>query len=164
MNCVYSKPQIFILSRMTRIETNENQTPDNQSVGTPFEIRTLIGGNNQENNVTLLLARLLEGHQRFLEEGQKSKTSDDDDFNQVYKRMTDFKLEFYDGLGYPSKFKDWVSSMEKLFDMAACPDNQKVKFATYYLKGEADLWWKTVKNVRDQPNFDWKNLQVLMRK
>ena len=66
---------------MTRIETNENQTPDNQSVGTPFEIRTLIGGNNQENNVTLLLARLLEGHQRFLEEGQKSKTSDDDDFN-----------------------------------------------------------------------------------
>jgi retrotransposon gag protein len=82
----------------------------------------------------------------------------------VYKRMTDLKPEFYDGLGDPTKFEDWVSSMEKLFDMAACPDNWKVKFATYYLKGEADLWWKTVKNVRDQPNFDWESLQVLMRK
>ena len=44
--------------------------------------------------------------------------------------------------------------MEKLFDMDTCPDNLKVKFDTFYLKGEADIWWKIVKIVQDHLTFN----------
>lgn len=101
---------------------------------------------------------------KLLEESQKKKTSDDDEFNRVFKRMVDQRHESYDGLRDLTKLEDWVSGMNQLFDMAACPKDMKVMFATYYLKGEADLWLKTMKAVKDQPDFNWEKLQDMMRK
>ncbi|XP_057246903.1 uncharacterized protein LOC130589595 [Beta vulgaris subsp. vulgaris] len=53
--------------------------------------------------------------------------------------------------------------MEKLFDVTQCPEKWKVNFAVFYLKGQADLWWKTAKEMQSQPGFGWENLKGVMR-
>ncbi|XP_057249000.1 uncharacterized protein LOC130590533 [Beta vulgaris subsp. vulgaris] len=53
--------------------------------------------------------------------------------------------------------------MEKLFDATQCPDKWKVNFAVFYLKGQADLWWKTAREMQNQPGFGWEGLKEAMR-
>ncbi|XP_010682630.1 uncharacterized protein LOC104897448 [Beta vulgaris subsp. vulgaris] len=45
--------------------------------------------------------------------------------------------------------------MEKLLDMVNCPTNLRVKLASFYLDGQADMWWMTVKNIAQRPDFTW---------
>ncbi|XP_056688342.1 uncharacterized protein [Spinacia oleracea] len=53
--------------------------------------------------------------------------------------------------------------MEKLFDTTQCPDKNKVNFAVFYLKGQADLWWKSAKGMQNYPEFGWGKLKIAMR-
>ncbi|XP_057249962.1 uncharacterized protein LOC130591075 [Beta vulgaris subsp. vulgaris] len=53
--------------------------------------------------------------------------------------------------------------MEKLFDATQCPDKWKVNFVVFYLKGQADLWWKTAREMQNQPGFGWEGLKEAMR-
>ncbi|XP_048489745.2 uncharacterized protein LOC104883294 [Beta vulgaris subsp. vulgaris] len=52
----------------------------------------------------------------------------------------------------------------EVFDATQCPDKWKVNFAVFYLKGQADLWWKTAKEMHDQPGFGWEKLKEAMRR
>ncbi|XP_021741122.1 uncharacterized protein LOC110707398 [Chenopodium quinoa] len=53
---------------------------------------------------------------------------------------------------------------EKLFGAVGCPENSKVGCATYYLRGEADLWWQqTEATTRALPGFNWSVFQEKIR-
>ena len=54
--------------------------------------------------------------------------------------------------------------MENLFDIAAYPDNWKVKFATCYLKGEVDLSERQLRMSEINLILIGESLQVFIRK
>ncbi|XP_057247519.1 uncharacterized protein LOC130589906 [Beta vulgaris subsp. vulgaris] len=76
--------------------------------------------------------------------------------------MASYNPKTYDGKPNPVEFEDWAS-MDKLFDAINCPEKWKVGFAVYYLVGQADLWWETVKERRNNEDFGWTQLKDLMR-
>ena len=45
--------------------------------------------------------------------------------------------------------------MEKIFTVVEVSKEKKVNIGTYYLTGEADIWWNTVKDKVIGPKFTW---------
>ena len=45
--------------------------------------------------------------------------------------------------------------MEKIFIVVEVPEGKKVNIRTYYLTGEADILWNTVKDKLVGPEFTW---------
>ncbi|XP_010689703.2 uncharacterized protein LOC104903375 [Beta vulgaris subsp. vulgaris] len=79
-----------------------------------------------------------------------------DEEGKIYKRLAAHKPRSYDGEADPVKFEDWVSYMSKLLYVVNCPEGMKVRLASFYLKGPADLWWLTLKEIAKQPEFTWE--------
>jgi len=50
---------------------------------------------------------------------------------------------------------EWVRGMEKIFKVVKVPKEKKVNIGTYYLTGEADIWWNTVEDRLLRPKFTW---------
>ncbi|XP_057249952.1 uncharacterized protein LOC130591066 [Beta vulgaris subsp. vulgaris] len=93
---------------------------------------------NQLENMNTRLLNLLENNQA------NKDTDDEGNFIKV-------------------KFEDWIAYMEKLLDMVNCPTNLRVKLASFYLDGQADMWWKTVKNIAQRPDFTWDKFLEKLR-
>ena len=51
----------------------------------------------------------------------------------------------YDGSYDLVLLEEWMRRMEKIFTMVEVLEKKKVNIGTYYLSGEADIWWNTVK-------------------
>ena len=47
----------------------------------------------------------------------------------------------------PTKAESWIMQMEKIFDVIGCTELQKVSFASFMLKGEAEHWWISTKKT-----------------
>ncbi|XP_057247408.1 uncharacterized protein LOC130589830 [Beta vulgaris subsp. vulgaris] len=69
----------------------------------------------------------------------------------------------YDGKPDPVAFEDWINRIDQLFETLQCPEKWRVDFAVFYLTGQASLWWKIVKEKKNEPGFGWSKLQDLMR-
>lgn len=41
----------------------------------------------------------------------------------------------------------WVQEIEKIFEVINCHDKAKVSYASYLLLGDAEYWWKGVKQI-----------------
>jgi len=52
----------------------------------------------------------------------------------------------YDGTYDPVVLEEWLRRMEKIFTVVKVPEEKKVNIRTYYLTGEADIWWIIVKD------------------
>ncbi|GKE81606.1 retrovirus-related pol polyprotein from transposon TNT 1-94 [Tanacetum coccineum] len=48
--------------------------------------------------------------------------------------------------------EDWITHMEKLFQVLGCPDNFKTRFTAFKLEGDALSWWKA--HLRTQVGGD----------
>ncbi|XP_074374377.1 uncharacterized protein LOC141714777 [Apium graveolens] len=44
----------------------------------------------------------------------------------------------------PMDAEAWIDHMEKIFRVLECSEVEKAQFATYYLEGDANTWWKSV--------------------
>ena len=53
--------------------------------------------------------------------------------------------------------------MEKIFTVVEVPEEKRVNIGTYYLTGEADIWWNTVKDKLVGPEFTWSKFLVELR-
>lgn len=53
--------------------------------------------------------------------------------------------------------------MDQLFETLHCPEKWRVDFVVFHLKGQANLWWKTAKEKKNEPNFDWEKRQQVIR-
>ncbi|XP_027348099.1 uncharacterized protein LOC113859556 [Abrus precatorius] len=51
----------------------------------------------------------------------------------------------------------WLEELEKIFEAMACPDGEKVVYATFMLAGEAEHWWRIARQqlVTDGTAIDW---------
>lgn len=50
-----------------------------------------------------------------------------------------------DGSAHPDEFFDWLSTVERVFDLRDVPDNLQVKLIAIKLGKYASLWWDHVK-------------------
>ncbi|XP_023543569.1 uncharacterized protein LOC111803417 [Cucurbita pepo subsp. pepo] len=54
----------------------------------------------------------------------------------------------------PVLVESWVESTETIFEHMNCPEDQKVKCASFMLKGEAHFWWKTAQQTLRKEDED----------
>ena len=99
----------------------------------------------------------------FLQGNRPKPKSEQEECSNMFKRFSAHKPPTYDGKPDPTEFEEWLNSMEKLFDATQCPDKWKVNFAVFYLKGQADLWWKTIKDMQKESDFGWEKLKEALR-
>lgn len=62
-------------------------------------------------------------------------------------QFLDFKPPLFNGVKDPVVADDWINKMEKLFRFFRCSDTEKVAFAVFMLKGEADHWWNCTRPI-----------------
>ncbi|XP_010684565.1 uncharacterized protein LOC104899127 [Beta vulgaris subsp. vulgaris] len=105
----------------------------------------------------LMILEILQGNR------QQPKT-EQEEYSNMFKKFSTHNPPTYDGKLDPTEFEEWLNNMEKLFDATQCPDKWKVNFAILYLKGQAGLWWKTAKEMHDQPSFGLEKLKEAMRR
>nr|GFB65261.1 zinc finger, CCHC-type, retrotransposon Gag domain protein [Tanacetum cinerariifolium] len=48
----------------------------------------------------------------------------------------------------PVDAENWISHMEKIFDVMGCEDAFKTRLAVYKFKGDALAWWKAYKQAK----------------
>ena len=70
-------------------------------------------------------------------------------------------LEFHGGLD-PIKAHEWVASMEGIFEIVLCSEENKVVFASHSLKGPAMRWWKSASTLMTTQNVPkvWDNFKT----
>ncbi|XP_058784735.1 uncharacterized protein LOC131659580 [Vicia villosa] len=69
--------------------------------------------------------------------------------------------EFHGGLD-PIKAHEWVASMEEIFEIVHCSEENKVVFASHSLKGPAMRWWKSASalmTIQEVPK-EWDNFKI----
>ena len=69
----------------------------------------------------------------------------------------------YDEMYDPVELEEWVLGIEKIFIVVEVPEEKKVNIGTYYLTGEADIWWNTVKDKLVGPKFTWNKFMSELR-
>lgn len=109
-----------------------------------------------ENSQAEQIRQLREMNTRLLAILEKQEQNRDNEEGKFYKRLAAHKPRGYDGEADPVKFEDWIAYMEKLLDVVNCPENLKVKLASFYLEGPADMWWGTVKKTSTQAISTWE--------
>ena len=71
----------------------------------------------------------------------------------------------YDGNYNPMELEEWIRSMEKIFAVIEVSEEKKQIIGTFYLIGEVDIWWGTMKDKFVGPKRTWaKFLEELRAK
>ncbi|XP_074337097.1 uncharacterized protein LOC141674275 [Apium graveolens] len=55
----------------------------------------------------------------------------------------------------PVEAHAWLKELEKAFALTNVGDNQKVEYATYFLKGESNYWWESAKSLEAAEVITW---------
>ncbi|XP_071714561.1 uncharacterized protein [Rutidosis leptorrhynchoides] len=80
------------------------------------------------------------------------------------------KLEIpeFTGSMHPDDFLDWISTVERIFDLKDIPDNLKVKLVAIKLRKHASLWWEHVKKdraaARKSKVNTWEKMKKLLQR
>ena len=53
----------------------------------------------------------------------------------------------------PTEAEDWITHIEKLFEVLGCGDEFKTRLAAFKLEGDALNWWKALKQARGGDAF-----------
>jgi len=70
-------------------------------------------------------------------------------------RIAQRNPKVYDGKYDLVELEECVRGMEKIFIVVEVPEEKKVNIGTYYLTGEDDIWWNTIKSRLIGPEFTW---------
>ncbi|KAK9675634.1 hypothetical protein RND81_11G020400 [Saponaria officinalis] len=89
--------------------------------------------------------------------------NNEEDSVKYFKKMASYNPKTYDGKPDPVEFENWIRGMDKLFDAIKCHEKWKIGFAVYYLIGQADLWWETIKERENEIRFGWSQFKEVMR-
>jgi len=85
--------------------------------------------------------------------------------DKLVDRVARSNPKVYDGNLDPIELEDWIRGMEKIFTVVEAPEEKKVNLGTFYLTGEVDIWWSTVKDKLQGPELTWtKFLEELRAK
>ena len=67
----------------------------------------------------------------------------------------------FKGTADPVVAQAWLKEMEKAFGLVGVEDDQKCKFASYYLKSEANYWWESVEALEEVEVVTWERFKEL---
>ena len=67
----------------------------------------------------------------------------------------------FKGTSDPVVAQAWLKEMEKAFDLVGVEGEQKCKFASYYLKNEANYWWESVEPLEGTEIVSWERFKEL---
>lgn len=86
--------------------------------------------------------------------------------HEDHVRTLGIKVEIpeFDGTAHPDDFIDWLSTVERVFDLREIPDHLKVKLVAIKLRKYASLWWDHVKKQRMQEGKSKVQTWVKMKK
>ena len=60
-------------------------------------------------------------------------------------------------------FFDWLTEVDKIFEYTEFPDDKKIKFVPYKLKGRASIWWDGLREMRMREGRDpiqtWRRMK-----
>lgn len=116
------------------------------------EVRNMVKGAIPEKTPTNTTST----NEEHVEDTVRGK---DDKRRCTYKAFKDADPPVFKGGLDPHVANTWIKEMEKVIDISECLDEQKVKFATHSLKGEAVFWWDTVKLTEDCSKMTWKRFK-----
>ncbi|XP_019103730.2 uncharacterized protein LOC109134445 [Beta vulgaris subsp. vulgaris] len=119
-------------------------------------VETIEQPGQPDNSQNEQIRQLREMDTRLLTILEKQELNKDNEEGKFYKRLVAHKPRGYDGEVDPVKFEEWVAYMEKLLEVVSCPENLKVKLASFYLEGPADMWWGTIKKTSTQAISFWE--------
>ncbi|PWA39294.1 zinc finger, CCHC-type, Retrotransposon gag domain protein [Artemisia annua] len=60
------------------------------------------------------------------------------------------KPNSFSGAPTPIDAENWIAHLEKIFEVLECTENQQVRLAVYKLEGDAQRWWKTLKEAEGE--------------
>ncbi|XP_019167836.1 PREDICTED: uncharacterized protein LOC109163543 [Ipomoea nil] len=64
----------------------------------------------------------------------------------------------------PVILEEWIRTLDKIFAVVGCPEDRRVKLASFYFSHDADLWWvHEGPACQEEPDFDWTALMDRMR-
>ncbi|XP_057440110.1 uncharacterized protein LOC130731976 [Lotus japonicus] len=135
--------------------------------GNIVEVRTVEGGCLQDRTpLTLSWPRLCpvttaqtaaqaqreaeENNRRAEEEARRAQRAERELAQDQIRMRTDFNrhaLPKFQGEAEPEKADLWVQEMEKIFEALHTPDAEKVNLATFMLKGDAEYWWRSARQL-----------------
>ncbi|KAL2904059.1 1-deoxy-D-xylulose-5-phosphate synthase [Bienertia sinuspersici] len=80
------------------------------------------------------------------------------------KKVASRKPPYSQGEEDPNLLEKWIRTFDKLFESIGCLEEERIHAATYYLQGEADIWWSTSQaDLTAQPDFNWDAFKIAMR-
>ncbi|XP_050915453.1 uncharacterized protein LOC127130499 [Lathyrus oleraceus] len=70
--------------------------------------------------------------------------------------------EFHGGLN-PVKAQEWITSMERIFQIVHCSEENKVVFATPMMKGQTVRWWESASTLMTNQGVprDWEHFKTI---
>ncbi|XP_072980902.1 uncharacterized protein [Typha angustifolia] len=101
------------------------------------------------------ISRLLDSQERLIEEilrgrgaGISAESSEPPPTVGItLNKFMQLNPPIYSGGVDPLEASGWLSDIEKMLDTLGCNDPQKVAFAAYMLRGEAEQWWKATERL-----------------
>ncbi|XP_050878800.1 uncharacterized protein LOC127082616 [Lathyrus oleraceus] len=69
--------------------------------------------------------------------------------------------EFHGGLN-PVKANEWITNMERIFQIVHCSEENKVVFATHMMKGMTVRWWESASTLMTNQGLprDWEHFMI----
>ncbi|KAL8122190.1 hypothetical protein AgCh_018800 [Apium graveolens] len=71
----------------------------------------------------------------------------------TFKQFQAVKPPEFKGSADPVEANAWLKEMEKAFELVGAGIEQKTKFASYFLKGEANYWWESTRALEVEIQF-----------
>ncbi|XP_050935901.1 uncharacterized protein LOC127144247 isoform X1 [Cucumis melo] len=76
------------------------------------------------------------------------------------ERLKKLGATVFEGSTDPADAENWLNMLEKCFDVMNCPEERKVRLATFLLQKEAEGWWKSILARRsDARALDWQTFR-----
>ena len=83
----------------------------------------------------------------------------------TYKEFSNAKPKTFNGVGGVIALMQWFEKTETVFEICACPETSKVKFAACTFSDRALTWWKGHVEALSLPvanAMSWEDLKILM--
>ncbi|KAA0066738.1 DNA/RNA polymerases superfamily protein [Cucumis melo var. makuwa] len=74
---------------------------------------------------------------------EKAGPSDPEKMYRI-ERLKKLGATVFEGFKDPADVEVWLNMLEKCFDVMSCPEERKVRLATFLLQKEAEGWWKSI--------------------
>ena len=78
-----------------------------------------------------------------------------------FKAFQSLRPPEFKGTVDPVEARAWLKEMKKSFEILQIADDQKTVFAIYMLKGEANFWWESKKNLEGEGIITWERFSKL---